>query len=135
MNGARIQRKHRAKGKGKMLWIIGNRVFSVYQIVATFLDCLNSLPAVTKLAFSMIEVAAMILSAGSLLLSENKPMESHAISGVIPRKTYLLDSNFPRSAGHATETYGNENGVHSLFYSVAQFSTFNLPIRPNSLIL
>ena len=110
-------------------------LFSVYQIVATFLDCLNSLSAVTKLAFSMIEVAAMILSAGSLLLSENKPMESHAISGVIPRKTYLLDSNFPRSAGHATESYENENGVHSLFYSVAQSSTFNLPIRPNSLIL
>jgi hypothetical protein len=35
----------------------------------------------------------MIMSAGSLLLSENKRVESHAISGVIPRNTYLLDSN------------------------------------------
>jgi hypothetical protein len=67
--------------------------FSIYHIVETSLDFLNSLSPVTKLAFSMIDVAAMILSAGSLLLSENKSAESHAISGVIPRKTYLLDYN------------------------------------------
>ena len=39
------------------------------------------------------------------------------------------------SGGQANESYENENAVHRLFYSVAQSSTFNLPIRPNSLIL
>ena len=31
--------------------------------------------------------------------------------------------------GQASESYENENVVHSLFYSVAQSSTFNLPIQ------
>ena len=59
-----------------------------------FLDCLKSLSAVTNLAFLMIDVAAIILSAGSLLAPRPNVEESSAISGVIPykRKRPLNDS-------------------------------------------
>lgn len=53
-------------------------------MVLTLVECFKSSSAVINLAFWMIDVAAMILSAGSLFCPKDKWEESSAISGVIP---------------------------------------------------
>ena len=55
-------------------------------MVLTLVALLRFLSAVTKIEFVMIEVAHIILSAGSGVISEGNVVDNSAISGVIPRK-------------------------------------------------